>query len=56
MVIDQAKAMKITSNLGWVAIVLSVIALLVFGAIRMALMTHDPPPADTFDVRYVQHP
>ncbi len=48
--------MMITSTLGWVAIVLSVIALLVFGAIRMALMTQDPPPADAFDVRYVQHP
>ncbi len=57
MVSDKAnRTIMITSNLGWVAIVLSVIALLVFGAIRMALMTQDPPPADAFDVRYVQHP
>ncbi len=46
----------ITRTLGWVAIGLSVIILLVFGAIRLADMTHDPPPTDRFGVRYVQHP
>ena len=48
--------MLITKNLGWVAIVLSVIILLVFGAIRLADMTQDPPQTDAFAVQYVQHP
>ncbi len=56
MVINQAKMMKLTSTLGWVAIMISGISLLAFGAIRLALMTQDPPRADGFDVRYVQHP
>ena len=50
------RMMLITKNLGWVAIVLSVIILLVFGAIRLADMTQDPPQTDAFAVRYVQHP
>jgi len=50
------RTMMITRALGWVAIVLSVVILLVFGAIRLADMTQDPPPNDAFGVRYVQHP
>lgn len=46
----------ITRVLGWVTIVLSVIILLVFAAIRLTKMTQDQPPTDTFGVRYVQHP
>lgn len=46
----------ITRTLGWVAVVLSVIILLVFAAIRLANMIQDPPPTDAFSVRYVQHP
>ena len=46
----------ITRALGWVAIVLSVIILLVYGASRLADMAQGPPPTDAFDVRYVQHP
>ena len=45
-----------TRTLGWVAIVLSVMVLLLFGAIRLADMTQDPPPTDAFGVRYVEHP
>lgn len=40
----------------WAAIVLSVIILLVFAAIRLAAMTQDPPPTDAFAIRYLQHP
>ena len=50
------RTMMITRALGWIAIVLSVVILLVFGAIRLADMTQDPPPNDAFGVRYVQHP
>ena len=57
MVSDKAnKTMMMTRTLGWVAIVFSVIILLLFGAIRLADMTEDPPPTDAFGVRYVQHP
>lgn len=42
--------------LGWAAIALSVIILLVFATIRLAEMTQDPPPTDAFGVRFVQHP
>lgn len=45
----------ITRTLGWIAIVLSVIILLVFAASRLADMTQNPPPTDAFGVRYVQH-
>ncbi len=45
----------ITRTLGWIAIVLAVIILLVFAAIRLADMTQNPPPIDAFGVRYVQH-
>ena len=56
MVINQANTMKIASTLGWVAIVLAVILMLINGAQRLALMTQDPATADTLDVRYIQHP
>ena len=57
MVSRQAnRTMTITATLGWVAIVVSVISLLVFGAIRLADMVQDPPPTGAFEVRYVQHP
>ncbi len=46
----------ITRTLGWSAVVLSVLILLVFGGIRLADMTQDPPPTDEFGVSYVQHP
>ncbi|OGG43930.1 MAG: hypothetical protein A3F84_18910 [Candidatus Handelsmanbacteria bacterium RIFCSPLOWO2_12_FULL_64_10] len=46
----------ITRTAGWVAIVLSVIILLIFAAIRLAAMAQDPPPTDAFGIRYVQHP
>ncbi len=46
----------IARTLGWIAIVLSVITLLVFGSLRMADMAQDPDPADPFGIRYVQHP
>jgi len=42
--------------LGWVAIALSVVILLVFAAIRLSDMARVPPPADAFGARYVQHP
>ena len=50
------RTLMITRTLGWAAIVLSVIILLVFAAIRLADMTQDPPPTDAFGVRYVEHP
>ena len=57
MVSDKAnRTMMIMRTLGWVAIVLSVISLLVAGAIRLSDMTQDPPPTDAFGVRYIQHP
>ena len=56
MVINQAKAMKIASTSGWVAIMLSVLVMLASGAMRLVLMRQDPTTADAFDVRYVQHP
>lgn len=45
--------------LGWIAIALSVIVLLVFGTIRMMDMAAPPSAdrfADRFGVRYVEHP
>ena len=57
MVSDKANRTRmIMRTLGWVAIVLSVILLLVDGANRLADMTQHPPPTGAFDVRYVQHP
>jgi len=57
MISDKAnRTMMIARTLGWVAIVLSVITLLVFGAIRLADMTQDTQSTDAFGVRYVQHP
>ena len=46
----------ITKALGWAAVVLSVVILLVFGVFRLANMTRDPSPTEAFDVRYVEHP
>jgi uncharacterized membrane protein len=42
--------------MGWVAVVISVIMLLIFAAGRFANMGGDPPRADGFGIRYVQHP
>jgi len=36
--------------------VLSVMILLGFAGVRLAVMTQDPPPTDAFDIRYAQHP
>jgi uncharacterized membrane protein YozB (DUF420 family) len=41
---------------GSAAIVLSVIILLVFAAVRLTDMAGNPPGADGFGIRYVQHP
>lgn len=47
----------ITRAAGWAAIVLSVIILLVFAAIRLEEMTQDPPPPpDPFSSRYIRQP
>lgn len=46
----------ITRTLGWGAIVISVIALLIAGAMRLGDMTQNPPPSDAFGIRYLQHP
>ena len=57
MVSKQSNRMlTITRTLGWVAILLSVLILLVFAAIRLTDMAQAPPPTDEFGVRYVQHP
>ncbi len=56
MVINQAKAMKIASTSGWVAIVLAVLIMIASGVSRLVLMTQDPATADGFDARYIQHP
>jgi uncharacterized membrane protein len=42
--------------LGWIAVALSIIVLIVFATIRLADMVQQPPPADAFGVRYVEHP
>ncbi len=42
--------------LGWAAVALSVLILLVFATIRLLDMTAAPPSTDLFAVRYVQHP
>jgi uncharacterized membrane protein len=41
---------------GWTAIALSAVILLVFGTLRLRDMGQNPPGADEFGVRYVQHP
>lgn len=40
---------------GWIAVVLSVFILLIFGSLRLAEMFQAAPTADAFNVRYVQH-
>ena len=56
MVISEAKAMKIASTSGWVAIVLAVLIMIASGVSRLVLMTQDPATADGFDARYIEHP
>jgi uncharacterized membrane protein len=47
---------RLTSALGWAAVVLSIVVLLVFTAIRIGDMVEASPPTDAFSVRYVEHP
>lgn len=42
--------------LGWVAVVVSILVLVVFAAIRVTDMLRGAPAQEAFDVRYVQHP
>jgi uncharacterized membrane protein len=46
----------VTSTLGWGAVLLSILVLLVFSAIRFVEMAQVPAPTDSFAVRYVEHP
>lgn len=48
--------LKIMRTVGWTAIALSIVILLVFTAIRLTDMTRDPAQTDAFGVRYVEHP
>ncbi len=41
---------------GWIAIVVSIVILLVFAVIRVSDMASNPPGADGFGIRYIQHP
>ncbi len=56
MVINQAKAMKIASTVGWVTIVLAVLLMLFSGTQRLASLTQDAATADALGVRYIEHP
>ena len=57
MVADKAnRATTVAGRLGWIAIVLSVIILLVFGTIRLADMSEGSSSNDAFGIRYVQNP
>jgi uncharacterized membrane protein YozB (DUF420 family) len=46
---------RVAKFVGWTAIVLSVMIMLLSGTVRMATMTQSPPSTDAFDIRYVQH-
>lgn len=46
----------IARTLGWAAIVLSVIILLLSASVRLAEMAQPPPSPDAFGDRYVEHP
>ncbi len=46
----------VTTRLGWAAVTLSVLILLIFAAIRLLDMTATSPSTDLFAVRYVQNP
>ena len=43
-------------TLGWIAIVFSVVILLVFGGLRVGQIAQDSRPADSFEIRYLEHP
>lgn len=54
--VKDKQIQRFTSVLGWMAIILSIIILLVFTTIRFVDMVKVPPPTDTFSIRYVEHP
>lgn len=47
---------NLTRALGWAAVLLSIVVLLVFAAIRFVDMAQGSSPNDSFGVRYVEHP
>jgi hypothetical protein len=50
------KTARVLNIVGWAAVILSVVILLVFGTIRLADMIRAQPDADAFAVRYTEHP
>jgi uncharacterized membrane protein len=49
------RSLIIERTLGWIAVALSVLILLVSASIRLTETRRQPPPNDAFAIRYVQH-
>lgn len=55
-VVTGTRTSKVIAALGWAMIVLSIIVLFVFAAIRLSDMTKGAAVTDAFGARYVEHP